>query len=230
MENYYKNNNESAKDYAYRVLKTEIMSTRLKPGQLLSEADLANKLNISRTPVRDALMRLRTEHLIEVKPQYGSYVTLIDISLIEQAIFMRSSLEKEALLLATKEFSEQILYEIDKNIFSQKLLLSSYQDELEFHLLDQEFHKFIFEGINKSLIWGAIQNISSHYNRMRVLVDTVNDKSHLIEEHEEYLRIIKEKDISAIDEIIHRHIIAPTKHWEDYIEKNPEIKSLLIIK
>ena len=57
---------ESAKEYAYRVLKDNIMSLELKPGEVLSEMELAEKLNLSRTPIREVIMRLKGEHLIDV--------------------------------------------------------------------------------------------------------------------------------------------------------------------
>ena len=66
---YEKKEKESRKEYAYRILKENIMSLELKPGELLSEVELSEKLNISRTPIREVLMRLKNEHLIEVKPQ-----------------------------------------------------------------------------------------------------------------------------------------------------------------
>ncbi|MEF9990835.1 MAG: GntR family transcriptional regulator [Romboutsia sp.] len=65
---YEKREKENSKDYAYRVLKDNIMVLNLKPGELLSEAELSEKLGISRTPIREVLMRLKNEHLIEVKP------------------------------------------------------------------------------------------------------------------------------------------------------------------
>ena len=92
---YEKKEKENGKDYAYRVLKDNIMTLNLKPGELLSEADLSEKLGISRTPIREVLMRLKNEHLIEVKPQTGTYISLIDANLIEEAMFMRYTLEKE---------------------------------------------------------------------------------------------------------------------------------------
>ena len=92
---YEKKGNETGKDYAYRVLKDNIMSLELRPGELLSELDLAQKLQVSRTPIREVLIKLKSEKLIEVKPQTGTYVSLIDWKLIEQAIFMRYNLEKK---------------------------------------------------------------------------------------------------------------------------------------
>ena len=90
---YDKLKKEKAKDYVYRVLKNNIMSLQLKPGQVLSELDLANKLEVSRTPIREVLIKLKGEKLIEVKPQTGTYVSLIDWKLVGEAIFVRCTLE-----------------------------------------------------------------------------------------------------------------------------------------
>ena len=103
---YDKKHKETGKEYAYRVLKGNIMSLELKPGELLSESDLSEKLKISRTPIREVIMKLKNEHLIEVKPQAGTYVSLIDKEIIDEAIFMRKLLEKGVLREACNEFSE----------------------------------------------------------------------------------------------------------------------------
>ena len=134
---YEKKHKETGKDYAYRVLKDNIMSIQLKPGDLLSESDLSQKLNISRTPIREVLMKLKAEHLIEVKPQSGTYISLIDWNLIEEAIFMRYTLEKEVLKEACESFPDEILMELEKNIFAQSLIIDKEDNDIEFHALDK---------------------------------------------------------------------------------------------
>lgn len=95
---------ENNKDYSYRVIKANIMSLNLRPGQVISEIDLAAALEISRTPVREVLAMLKEEHLVEVYPQVGTYVSKINLQLIEEAAFMRFTLEKEVLKLACASF------------------------------------------------------------------------------------------------------------------------------
>ena len=111
---------ESAKEYAYRVLKDNIMSLELKPGEVLSEMELAEKLNLSRTPIREVIMRLKGEHLIDVKPQSGTSVSLIDMDLIEEAVFMRFVIEEEVLKLACKSFPNDLFLELEKNKTNQE--------------------------------------------------------------------------------------------------------------
>ena len=197
---YDKLDKETGKDYVYRVLKDNIMCLELKPGELLSESELAKRLNVSRTPIREVLIKLKAEKLIEVKPQAGTYVSLIDWNLIEEAIFIRYNLEKEALKEACEKFSEDTLMEMEKCLFAQKLVAQKGDNLLEFHNLDKEFHKLIFIGCHKINIWESIMKISTHYNRMRLLSERKTDKALLVKQHEEMLSIIKNKDLDKIDE------------------------------
>ena len=224
---YEKKHKETGKKYAYRVLKENIMSLELKPGELLSESDLSEKLSISRTPIREVIMKLKGEHLIEVKPQAGTYVSLIDKEMIDEAIFMRKLLEKGVLKEACIEFSEEMFMELEKNLFAQKLVLNKDGKESEFHNLDKEFHRLIFIGCNKINIWESIMKISTHYNRMRLLSETKIDKAQIIKQHEEMISIIKNKDFNKIDEYIEKHIVAPANEWNKLIDDNEEIRIYL---
>lgn len=220
---YDKLDKETGKEYVYRVLKDNIMCLELKPGELISESDLAKKLNVSRTPIREVLIKLKGEKLIEVKPQAGTYVSLIDWKIINEAIFMRYNLEKEALKEACDNFSEDTLMELEKCLFAQKLIKNKSDNLLEFHNLDNEFHKLLFEGIEKSNVWEAISNISTHYNRMRLLAEMKLNKEFLVDQHMTYLDIIKNKDKDAIEELVFDHIKAPVKEWDKLIEENRDI-------
>ena len=217
---YDKKEKENGKDYAYRVLKDNIMTLNLKPGELLSEADLSEKLGISRTPIREVLMRLKNEHLIEVKPQTGTYISLIDANLIEEAMFMRYTLEKEVLKTVSNNINDNLLMELEKNLFAQKLIANRDDSAIEFHKLDKKFHQLLFEGSNKKNIWNSILNISTHYNRMRLLFEMQANKEEIINQHEEYLNIIKNKSLDDIDRIVTKHIKGKAKEWLNYTEEH----------
>ena len=220
---YDKLDKETGKEYVYRVLKDNIMCLELKPGELISESDLAKKLNVSRTPIREVLIKLKGEKLIEVKPQAGTYVSLIDWKIINEAIFMRYNLEKEALKEACDNFSEDTLMELEKCLFAQKLIKNRADNLLEFHNLDKEFHKLLFEGVEKNNVWESISNISTHYNRMRLLAEMKLNKEFLVDQHMIYLDIIKNKDKDIIEEFVFNHIKAPVKEWDKLIEENSDI-------
>ena len=217
---YDKLKKEKAKDYVYRVLKNNIMSLQLEPGQVLSELDLANKLEVSRTPIREVLIKLKGEKLIEVKPQTGTYVSLIDWKLVGEAIFVRCTLEKEALREACEAFNEEVLLEMEKCLIEQKLIADKVEHILEFHMLDKKFHELLFRGIDKSSVWEMIDNMSIHYSRMRLLAEMNLDKAFIVCEHAKYLEIIKHKKIEDIEQAVTKHIGDQFKVWEELIDSS----------
>ncbi|ADL51992.1 GntR family transcriptional regulator [Clostridium cellulovorans] len=219
---YDKNENESGKDYAYRVLKENIMSLELKPGELLSEIELSEKLGISRTPIREVLMKLKSEHLIEVKPQSGTYVSLIDLDLVQEARFMRFALEEKVLKSACEEFNEELFVELDKNLYAQQILADMEGGEKEFHKLDNRFHELFFLGVNKVNVWQSILNISTHYNRMRLLSQAEDPKKDVVEQHAEFIKVIKEKHIDKVESLINDHMRYTKKSWEHLLEEKNE--------
>lgn len=224
---YEKKNSETGKEYAYRVLKENIMSLELKPGELLSEGELAQQLNISRTPIREVLMRLKNEYLIEVKPQTGTYVSLLDIDLIDQGGFMRLALEEKVLREACEDFPTNLLIELEKNLYAQKILCDMEQGDREFHKLDNQFHEIIFTGVKKQEVWNSILNMSTHYNRMRLLAQVNNPKKDIVKHHEKYLNTIKNKLVENIDELLGVHLEDARKSWDELITNNEEIAKYL---
>ena len=101
---------ESARDYALRMLKKNIVSMAIKPGEMVSEKEIAMQLGISRTPVREALQDLAKWQMVEILPQRGSRVALIDYALVEESRFLRLVLEKAIVELACGMATPQDLY------------------------------------------------------------------------------------------------------------------------
>ncbi len=85
---------ETGRSYAYRIIRENIISTELAPGSLVSEKELAGQLNLSRTPVREALIDLAQVGIVEVFPQRGSRISFINWEMVEESQFMRSALER----------------------------------------------------------------------------------------------------------------------------------------
>lgn len=228
LELFRKHEKENAKEYAYRVIKNNILILNLKPGDLINETELANSLNLSRTPIREIIMKLKAEKLIQVKPQVGTFVSPIDLNLIKEALFMRYTLEKEVLKEACINFKEENLLEMEKNLYMQKMLLNKKDALLEFHELDNEFHKLLFQGVNKGNVWEAISTISTHYKRIRIIEQKENNNYSVINHHEAYIDIIKNKESNKIEELIHKHLKSPESKWYKIIEKNSEIQEYMI--
>ncbi len=206
---------ENNKDFSYRVIREGIMSLELHPGQEISEIELAQSLQISRTPIREVMAKLREENLVNVIPQVGTYVAKIKLKLIEEAAFMRFTLEKELLKVSCNSFPQEKLLELKKNIAFQELLLEQEGMEMAFHQLDTEFHYIIFEGNRKENVFAAVRRLGTHYNRIRILSEMENRFDDAVEQHKEIIAMIENKQVDQVENILREHIMEPIKNWEN---------------
>lgn len=197
---------ESSREYVYRCLKENIMQLRLEPGSVLSEKEVAAVLNVSRTPVREAFIQLAREYLLDILPQKGTYVSYIDLENVEESVFLREKVEREVVKLACTHFPVDKLFELQSNLSLQQLCIDE-ENYLKLFELDEALHKSIFEGCKKARIWSLIQQINTHYNRVRLLNFAGKyDWATILKQHQELVRAIREKNVELGTEIIDLHL------------------------
>ena len=119
---------ENNRAYAYRILRKNIMTIQLQPGCQLSEADLSERLVMSRTPIHEALMMLKSEWLVEVLPQRGSIVSKISIQYINEGYAMRQILEPALLRNLSGHLTREQLAELHDLLEKQDAAAVSGQD------------------------------------------------------------------------------------------------------
>ncbi len=187
-------------------LKEQILKLELVPGTPLSENETSLLFNVSRTPVRESFLRLAQEGLVQVLPQRGTFVSLIDTGLVEEARFMREQLEKAVIRLACSDFPEAFLARLEENLSNQQECIRKKDDKSMFEL-DEHFHRILFEGCSKSNTWSLMQQMNAHLNRSRMLrlVDDHNWE-HLYEQHRRMAEAIKLHDSAAAERIMSEHL------------------------
>ncbi len=154
---------ESGRDFAFRILKSNIVSLELKPGTLISENDLSAKLGLSRTPIREALNDLAKVSIIETLPQRGSFVALIDPQMVEEARFLRKVLDTAVIKVACRETDPDVLTKLEDNIDLQEFYLAKGNAE-KIYELDNEFHKLIYVAARKEIIYEMRSTIMIHFD------------------------------------------------------------------
>lgn len=214
---------ESKKDYLYRVIKEAIMSLTMLPGQALRETELGKAFCMSRTPIREVMIKLKEEHLVEVIPQVGTYVSKIKPKLIEEAAFMHFTLAKEILFLSCKSFPQESLHKLKKNLTFREMLLQQKGKVPELWKLNNHFHYIIFQGNQRENVWSAINRIGLHYNRMKVL-SNMDDYQHIISQHKNIITIIENKEVDQIENVLTTYIMEPIYIWRTlYNNESPYI-------
>lgn len=198
---------ESSRDYVYRFLKVNIMNLALPPGTALSEQDIATRLKVSRTPVREAFIQLSKETLLDILPQKGTYVSMINLNSVDEAIFLRENLDPAIIKLACESFSNEQLVEMQSNFELQELCIAKKNYE-KFFEINENFHRYIYVGCKKSNIWELMDQIHGHFNRARMLLnmDARYNFSLVLLQHKELLRAITEKNADLGVEVTYRHL------------------------
>ena len=201
-----KNVYETIKNYTYRVLRSNIIDLNLKPGESISENEIANNLNVSRTPVREAFSLLVSENLLEIYPQKGTKVSYINLKRVEEARFMRLKLEQAVIELACNDFPEKYLFDLESNINQQQFCLLKKNYTCAFNL-DNSFHELIFKACKKDRIWNAIHFMNGDFDRIRALniISSMNMDT-VVNQHKRIIDAIKAKDSKLGVKIVGEHL------------------------
>jgi GntR family transcriptional regulator, rspAB operon transcriptional repressor len=152
----------------FERLRGMILSLDLPPGSALSRAELASQFGVSSTPIRDALMRLDEEGLVEVFPQYATVVSRIDVRLAQQAHFLRQAVELEIVRGLAVEHDAALVAELNQAIARQQQFAKAGDFE-RFIAADNEFHAQLYAAADKQDIWSLVKSRSGHIDRLRRL-------------------------------------------------------------
>ncbi len=158
----------------YEVLRELIVSLNLQPGQLLSEQEIAEAFYASKTPVREALIRLEASRLVKIVPKSGTYVMPIDLARYKEACFVRLSLEASAIRLAAQN--------PDRDSFAAQLMMIITEQEracrsgdyLAYFKADVGLHKLFVQMAGVAGVWDAIERSQVDVFRIRHLLGMQN--------------------------------------------------------
>jgi len=217
----YARNMLPLKEVIYLEVKNKILNLEYKPGQMISENEIAESLNVSRTPVREVFIRLSYEKLLNIYPQKGTFVSLIDLPFVGESVYMRDLLENQ-IVSGIIENGGLLPQEIRKNLRQQKELVEEAGTVEEFLELDNEYHRIIFKTAGHETIWDIISTTRIHYNRYRVL--TMYEPEMLRKvylEHQNIVERIEARD-PACCSILKQHHYSGLDHSKVLKEKYPD--------
>lgn len=212
----------------YQKLKAQILHLKLLPGSAISEIDTAAKYEISRTPVRDAFKMLESEGLLEIKPHVGTFVSLIDLNMISDILYMRDVLEQAILKDLSLSYDKSQEFKIQLLLQKQWDLIHSDipVEELNrvFIMNDNEFHQMLYGLVGKKNVMSLFYSINSQYERFRTFL-TLGGKEalqKLYQEHENIWKYISSKDLDSLSGVISHHIYDGFNSSAELVNQHPE--------
>lgn len=192
----------------YQVLWNDIVSLRRYPGDPILEKEIAAQFGVSRTPVREAILRLSNEKLIEILPQSGTFVARIALDTLPEAIVVRKALEDVTVRAAAVKASRTQIATLRANLELQKVQAAE-ADYEGFRRTDDTFHTLIAEAAGYPGIWEIIKSVKIKVDRYcHLSLPKPGRIARLIKEHTAIFNAIRDHDPDRAAEAIHIHLDA----------------------
>lgn len=202
-------------DEIFDHLREEILSLRLRPGDKISEADIAAQFGVSRQPVRDAFSRLATLDLLMIRPQRATEVKRFSMREIVKSRFVRAAIEQEVLRRAAQYCDAQGAGALELALTAQEQALQNGSFDA-FGKLDYEFHEILCKIAKADFAFDVIMLEKSKVDRLCVLGLSKEDRMpELVADHREIAEAVKGHDLELAVEIGMRHL----SRLDDTIEK-----------
>lgn len=201
-----KSERRTSVDDIFDYLHDEILSLRLRPGDKISEAEIAAQFGVSRQPVRDAFSRLATQDLLLIRPQRATEVKRFSSREITKSRFVRAAIEQEVLRRAARLCDGQGARALDAAIAAQEKTIDN--DELDaFTRLDYEFHKTLCRIAEVDFAFDVIMAEKSKVDRLCTLsLSKVDRVPELIDDHRAIAEAVKARDAGRAVERGMRHL------------------------
>ena len=210
MESNFKvNMNEylPLRDVVFNTLRQAILRGELKPGERLMEIQLANKLGVSRTPIREAIRKLELEGLVLMIPRKGAEVAEITEKNMRDVLEVRKALEELAVQLACEKITQEELEELEKAGENFKKVLNRSKDITEVAEADVRFHDVIYMATDNQKLIHLLNKLREQMYRYRVeYLKNPDVHEQLIQEHEEIVYHIKRREKAEATAVTCQHI------------------------
>ena len=206
----------------FERLREMIVSLELAPGAVLSRVELAKQFGISQTPVRDALMQLGEEGLVNIYPQHATVVSRINLTSAQQAHFLRRSIELEVVRALASKANAALLVQLRSTLAQQRALKAD-KDYGAFSLADQTFHRQMYVAAGVPDLWDLVRRLSGHIDRLRRLHLPARGKAAaIIRDHTAIVTAIAQGDPKAAAEALRKHLSGTLNQIDVIREKYPD--------
>jgi len=206
----------------YQTLRADIVHMRLMPGVRLSENELGLRFGTSRTPVREAVLRLVDEGLIEVRPQRGTFVSRISLQAVKRARFVRSALELAIIRQAAAQgVPDTAMAAAEQAIVDQR---AAGNDPLLFKHADDAFHRVFADAIGFGDLWSVVESQKAQFDRIRLLsLPDVTPVDLLIGQHRAILDAVRARDPETAEDALSAHLSIVVETATALLRTHPDL-------
>lgn len=218
------NNLLSIREHAYIFLKKMILEGEFQAGDRLIERELATKLKISRTPIREALFRLESQGFVKTVPRKGVVVSNISEMEVFEVFTILSSLEVLAVKLAAQRMDRETQHVLDQKI--KLLMVLEEQAEENFNVEHIQMNRLIYEASKSPKLFEILSGLNDYIHMAANMgYETAGRRKESLKEHIEIMKALRDQDAEIAEYLMRIHIENSKKAYITYIESLKEIQT-----
>ncbi|HEX6118503.1 MAG TPA: GntR family transcriptional regulator [Dongiaceae bacterium] len=206
-----------------RALREAVVTMRLKPGEMLSEQEIADQFGISRSPVREAFIKLGEAGLVRILPQRGTMVAKISQRAVEDARFIREAVECAVAREAARIRDPIALDRLADSLRRQRRAARA-KDVQGFFTLDEEFHQLLADAAGRPATWHTIEDVKPQMDRVRYLsMEDATPLAVLVQQHAAVAAAVKTGDVPGAEAAMRSHLTEILGSLPALAAKHPEL-------
>lgn len=187
------------------ALRDDIVTMAMKPGDVISESDIAGRYGVSRQPVREAFIRLAQQGLLLIRPKRATVVKKISPDGVRQSRFIRESIEVEIIRRVAAHPGPEA-NQIIEGLIAEQEQASAAGDSRRFHTLDELFHRSLARLAGVEYAWQLIDDHKMQLDRVRYLTLGVSSSQRAIAEHKVIAAAIADADVTKAEAAMRAHL------------------------
>jgi DNA-binding GntR family transcriptional regulator len=206
-----------------RTLRRAIVTMQIRPGEMLSEQEIAVRLGVSRSPVREAFIKLGEAGLVRILPQRGTLVVKISSALVEDARFIREAIECAVAREAASRGDREATGQLADSLARQRRAARA-QDLSAFFTLDEEFHRLLAEAAGRPAAWRTVEDLKPQMDRVRFLsMPDATPLGVLVEQHTAISDAVTAGDADAAEAAMRLHLREILRSLPQLAARHPEL-------
>ena len=214
------------RDQVYALVRKAIVIGKLEPGAPINEIEIANKLGISRTPVREAVKKVSDEGLIEVFAQHGTFVSAISRKQVEEAYIIRIALELESIKRAALVIEPSQIHDLEDIIHAQEVAVKRERYD-EAIARDDDLHRYIAEVNGLTMLWKAVDVSKAQMDRCRLrTIPSPGAAQETIAQHRAILAALEKRDQEGAMTALREHLETSLRNTLAYLDTDPDSRAV----
>ncbi len=199
--------NTNLRNQTYDIIKNMIILREIEPGKKINEEHIAKEIQVSRTPIREALCRLENEGIVTIIPRRGAFVSDLTENNVREILLIREVLEGLVVRLAVENMDAKTLQKLSKAIAKVSSIPEEDRDLVNYTRSEVDFHSILLSASNNQMLKNMMDMVNAHLQIIRLRTVVIPERAQkTVKEHQQILKAIEKGDAQSAEALMRKHV------------------------